>query len=314
MLNRRLIRIKVFKVLFSSVSSGSESIEASEKELLHSCEKSLDLYYFILSLLYAIRRVAVNKIETGLKKFYPTEEEANPSTKFIDNRFFKMIEDDPILLKKCESKGLIWADDDLFVVRKIFNSIIESDYYKNYIVSGDSSDEEDFKIITDILIEELEDSEDLYSVMEERSLFWIDDLGYVLNVLIKNVEQMRNKKSFIHPSVFLKEEDKEYALQLLHKSIIKYDEMFDLVSRSTENWDSDRLVSTDIVLIIMGLTEAIEFPSIPVKVTINEYVEIAKFYSTPNSKLFVNGLLDKLIQKLLSEGAIVKTGRGLLDS
>lgn len=313
MLSRRLIRVKVFKVLFSKVASGSDSVQLAEKELIASCEKTLDLYCFMLSLPVALKRVAEAKIETGLKKFQPTAQEANPNRKFIGNKFIESIENDSKFMKLCESKGLIWADYDAFV-KKLYATIIAKEYFQEYMESGHTGIKEDFALFRKIYEEEFEDNAALEDILEDISLYWMDDLVYVVNVILKNMGAMEKKEMVVLPQVFLKEEDKVYALKLLTKSLVNYDEYTEIISGYVPNWDLERLVATDLALIVMGIAEAITFESIPLKVTINEFVDISKYYSTANSKVFVNGLLDKILQKMVKDGKVVKTGRGLVGS
>ncbi|MFA5325403.1 MAG: transcription antitermination protein NusB, partial [Bacteroidales bacterium] len=312
MLNRRLIRIKSFKVLFSAVGSGSDSLTSAEKELIMSCEKTRDLYYFLLNISGSIVRIAQERIDAGRSKFTPSALESNPNKKFVENKFCKFLEEDEDFVKFCNRKGLHWGEHDIFL-KKVYNSIIASDYYSEYMNSSENSFEEDCNLFMRIFEEEFEDNEALENILEDLSLYWIDDLAYVLNVIIKNIETAKIKKKLVHPNVFLKDDDREFAQRLLSQSLLKYDEYMKLISENVSNWDSDRLVSTDCTLIVMGIAEAAYFPNIPIKVTINEYVELSKYYSTPNSRIFVNGLLDKIIQKKVAEGEIVKIGRGLFE-
>lgn len=311
MLNRRLLRIKAFKVLFSSVNSGSKSVDAAQKELLLSCEKTKDLYYFLMNISGALVKVAKDKIDAGLRKFRPSEKESNPNLKFVNNRFAELVGNDPEFGKYCQKRGLIWAEYDSFV-KKVYNSMVESEYYAEYMASSESSLEEDCKLFENIFAEELEDNEALYDILEDISLFWMDDVEFVLNVIITGLQFTSKKSAVYHPATFVKEDDKDFAVKLLSHSMINYEEYLDLVTENVENWGYERLISTDRVLIVMGVVEAVYFPSIPIKVTINEYVDIAKFYSTPNSRIFVNGLLDRIIQQKIEQGEIVKSGRGLL--
>lgn len=312
MLNRRLIRIKAFKVLFSKVSTGSSSLQQAEKELINSCEKSVDLYCLLLKLPLAIRKIARAKIENGLNKFYPTPEEANPNLKFVENKFIEMIASDSKFLDYCAHKGLDWSSYDI-LLKKIYDSIVSKDYYKEYMDSSDFSLEADYKLVRKIFEEELEDNELLDDALEEMNIYWADDLIYVINAINKSISTIAKRGKVDIPAAFLKEDDKDYALKLLTKSMIYYDEYTELIANFVSNWDLERLVSTDIALVVMGITEAIHFSSIPIKVTINEYVDISKFYSTQNSKVFVNGLLDRIIAQLKKDGKIEKSGRGLID-
>ena len=308
MLNRRLLRIKAFKVLYSTWQDGPAALEPARKELLLSCEKTLDLYYFLLNVCPSLRQLASDKIEALRNKFHPTEEERNPNMKFVNNRFFAAVENNVEFQKYCSRKGLLWGEYDIFV-KKLFASITASDYYAEYMASAEDSFEADCKFARRIFEEEFEDN----SFLEDLSIFWTDDINYVLNIILYTLDNMIAGNPMVLPDVFIKDEDRDFVLKLLEVSLIHYDEYFKLVCDSLDNWDSDRLVSTDATLIVMGIAEAVAFENIPAKVTINEYVEISKFYSTVNSRVFVNGLLDKIIQAKIASGEIVKTGRGLLD-
>ena len=313
MISRRLIRIKAFKTLYSSEASEMTDVAAAQKNLVAACEKTRDLYYFLLNISSSLVEVARERIEAGMSKFHPTEEESNPNLKFVRNSFSQLLSDDPEFGRYCQKHALGWNEYDVFV-RKVYNSMITKEYYQNYMASSEDSFEEDCNLFSCIFQDEFEDDEDLAEILEELSLLWIDDVAYVLNVIIANIETTKIRKKIVHPSVFLKEEDKEFALRLLGDALIHYGEYFELISQRLSNWNDDRLVPTDAALIVLGVTEAVSFPTIPVKVSINEYVEIAKYYSTPNSRIFVNGILDNIIQEKLSSGEIVKQGRGLLEN
>lgn len=312
MLSRRLIRIKAFKSLFAFVGSESDNVNAAQKSLIESCDKVKDLYYFMLNISASLIRVAEDKIAVGLQKFRPTEEEAHPNLKFVHNRFAALLSDDPEFGRYCQKRGLLWGEYEPFV-KHVFNSLTTKEYYQNYMQSGEDSLEEDCRLFSCIFEDEFEDNEELASILEDLSVLWVDDLAFALNAIIAGIDETAHKHHIVHPNTFLKEDDKDFALRLLGESIARYDEYFDLLSEHLDNWKSDRLVSTDAALIVMGITEAVVFPTIPVKVTINEYVEISKYYSTPNSRVFVNGILDRIIQEKVREGEVVKQGRGLYE-
>ncbi len=312
MLNRRLIRVKVFKELFGKVVQGNDSLMQAEKELILSCNKTVELYGFLLGLPQALKKVAQAKIDAGLKKFHPTAAEANPNKKFVENQFVDILENDSAFNHLCHTKGLGWGDYDTFT-KKLYATISSKDYFIAYMENPDRSLKEDMDLIKRIYEEELEENEMLDDILEEMSLYWMDDLSYVINVILKDIPKIAKKGSVQMPKTFLKEDDREYALKLLTKSMVNYDEYTELVSSMVSNWDLERLVATDLALIVMGVTEAVSFESIPLKVTINEFVDISKYYSTPNSKVFVNGLLDRILQQMVKDGKIVKSGRGLVE-
>lgn len=312
MLNRRLLRIKAFKVLFSTRQDGAAALEPARKELLLSCEKTVDLYYFLLNVCGSLKQVAYDKIEAARHKFHPTEAERNPNMKFVDNRFFAALEENAGFQKYCSRKGLVWGEYDIFV-KKLLASVTASDYYREYMESPEDSFKADCMLARRIFEEEFEDNESLCPILEELSLYWIDDVNYVLNNILYSIDNMIDGRPLILPDVFIKDEDRDFVLKLLEVSLLHYDEYFQLVCDSLDNWDSDRLVSTDATLIVMGIAEAVAFDNIPAKVTINEYVEISKFYSTAESRRFVNGMLDKIAKQLTESGKLVKTGLGLVD-
>ena len=316
MLNRRLIRIKVFKVLYSVVTSGSDSLIEAGKTLDYSCEKTLHLYYFILNCAAALAGAARSRIETGLKKFNPTPEERNPNRKFADNAVSAYLSADPRFVKFCEDHGLVWNDDMSVLVRRLLACLSTRDYFQEYMASDTRSLEEDCGLFIRIFsdLELFEDNEELAAALEDMSLFWIDDLGFVLSVIVRNLEVLRAKGTMPVPGVFLKDDDREFAKELMRAAMTGYRKYMDIVVANTSNWDPDRVVTTDLVLIVQGIAEAVRFPNIPLKVTINEYVEISKFYSTGNSRVFVNGLLDRILRKMVDSGEVVKSGRGLIEN
>ena len=316
MLNRRLIRIKVFKVLYSSVTSGSDSLIEAEKTLNYSCEKTLHLYYFMLNAAVALRNAALTRIETGLMKFNPTPEERNPNRKFAENRVSAYLAGDPRFVKFCEDHGLMWNEDLQSFIKKTLQTLSARDYFKEYMESGESSMEEDCTLFIRMFsdLELFEDNGDLASTLEDMSVYWTDDLGFVLSAIVRGLEVLHSRGTMPVPGVFLKDDDREFAVELLRAAMRGYGKYMDLVVANTSNWDPDRVVTTDLVLIVQGIAEAVRFPNIPLKVTINEYVEISKFYSTLNSKVFVNGLLDRILRRMVDSGEVVKTGRGLIEN
>lgn len=312
MLNRRLLRIKTFKVLFSAWPEGLDAYESVKKTLLLSCDKTVDLYYFLLNICGSLQSLALEKIGAAKNKYNPTKEELNPNLKFVNNKFFKFLSENADFQKYCQRKGLTWGEYDIFV-KKMYASIVASDYYAEYMASDDDSIKAEYSFAMRIFEEEFEDNEMLESILEDLSVYWIDDVNYVLNNILYCIDGMIHGKEFVAPKTFIKDEDKFFTLNLLKLSLEHYKEYFDYICEQLQNWDSDRIVSTDATLIVMGLVEAIYFTNIPIKVTINEYVEISKFYSTDNSHTFINGMLDKIIQEKFTSGTIVKSGRGLLD-
>lgn len=319
MLNRRILRIKAFKVLYSSVLSGNMSLSQAEAQLELSCEAARDLYVYMLGIVSPLTRIAQDRIEAGLSKFNPTEEEKNPNRKFAENSLAVLLDADEDFQKVFKKKKFDWSQYDLFL-KKVMTSVASKEYYAEYMVSPARSLAEDCKLFTKIFEEEFVDSEELEKILEDKSLYWNDDLAYSLTWCCKTLKNLAKGESWslipLYQSELLKgegvESDKYFVRKLLQASFASYEKYSSMVAESVTGWEKERLFSTDVVLIVMGLAEAVTFPTIPVKVTMNEYVEISKFYGTPKSRSFVNGLLDNLIQQLANEGQINKEGKGLL--
>ena len=319
MLNRRILRIKAFKVLYSSVLSGNTSLAQAESQLEFSCEATRDLYIYMLGIVSPLTQIARERIEAAQAKFNPTEEEKNPNTKFADNQLAALLDSDVDFQKIFTKKKFSWMQYDLFL-KKILSSVMEKEYYKAYMASPERSLAEDCKLFTKIYEEEFVDSEELERILEDKSLYWNDDLAYSLTWCCKTLNSFAKGENWslipLYQSEMLKgedvESDKAFVRKLLQSAFAGYEKYSSMVAESVNGWEKERLFSTDVVIISMGLAEAVTFPTIPVKVTMNEYVEISKFYGTPKSRAFVNGLLDKLIQKLVEEGEIKKEGNGLL--
>ncbi len=319
MLNRRILRIKAFKVLYGSVMAENVSLAQAEAQLDASCEAARDLYVYMLSIVPPLTQIAKDRIEAAKSKFNPTEEERNPNMKFADNALAALIANDVDLNKILAKKKFSWAQYDL-LLKKMMTSIASKEYYQEYMASGESSLAEDCRLFTRIFEEEFVDSEELEMMLEEKSLHWNDDLAYALTWCCRSLNDFAEGKAWsllpLYQSDMMKgegmESDKYFVHKLLQMSLAGYEKYSAMVAESVTGWEKERLFSTDVVLIAMGLAEAVNFPTIPVKVTMNEYVELAKFYGTPKSRAFVNGLLDRLIQNLASDGEIRKEGKGLL--
>ena len=319
MLNRRILRIKAFKVLYSSVLSGNVSLSQAESQLDQACEAARDLYIYMLGIVSPLTRIARERIEAAKGKFNPTEEERNPNMKFADNALAKLLDEDADFQKIFNKKKYSWAQYDL-LLKKLMNSICSKEYYAEYMASTDRSLAEDCKLFIRIFEEEFVDSEELEQILEDKSLYWNDDLAYSLTWCCKTFRSLANGENWslipLYQSEMLKgegvESDRLFVRKLLQASFAGYENYSSMVAEAVTGWEKERLFSTDVVLIVMGLAETVSFPTIPVKVTINEYVELSKFYGTPKSRSFVNGLLDRLVQNLVNDGKVLKEGKGLL--
>lgn len=319
MLNRRILRIKAFKVLYGSVLAENMSLSQAEAQLELSCEAARDLYIYMLGIVSPLTNIAKERIEAAKLKFNPTEEERNPNMKFAENALARLLDEDVDFQKVFKKKKFDWAQYDL-LLKNIMTSISSKEYFAEYMASEKRSLADDCKLFIRIFEEEFVDSKELEMLLEEKSLYWNDDLAYSLTWCCKTLKSIAKGEKWsmlpLYQSEMMSgegvESDKFFASKLLQASFAGYQKYSALVADTVVGWEKERLFSTDVVLIVMGLVEAVTFPTIPIKVTMNEYVEISKFYGTPKSRSFVNGILDKLIQQLANEGQISKEGKGLL--
>ncbi len=319
MLNRRILRIKAFKVLYSSILSENVTLAQAETQLELSCEATRDLYIYMLGIVSPLTKIAQDRIESLKAKFNPTEEERNPNMKFAENALAKLLDENEDFQKVFKKKKFDWTQYDL-LLKKIMTSVASKEYYAEYMASPERSLAEDCKLFTRIFEEEFVDSDELETLLEEKSIYWNDDLAYALTWCCKTFKSLAQGESWsllpLYQSEILKgegvESDKFFVRKLLQSAFAGYERYSAMVAESVSGWEKERLFSTDVVLIVMGLAEVVTFPTIPVKVSMNEYVEISKFYGTPKSRSFVNGILDRLVQKLADEGAVKKEGKGLL--
>ena len=283
MLNRRILRIKAFKVLYGSVLSENMSIDQAEAQLDLACEATRDLYVYMLSIVSPLTKVAAERIEAARAKFNPTEEERNPNMKFAENALAKLLDADVDFKKILTKKKYSWAQYDL-VLKRIMTSVASKPYFAEYMASETRSLAEDCKLFTKIFEEEFVDCEELEMILEEKSLHWNDDLAYALTWCCRTFKDLADGKNWslipLYQSDMLTgsdvESDKFFVKKLLKTSFAKYERYSEMVAQSVTGWEKERLFSTDVVLIVMGLAEASAFPTIPVKVTMNEYVELVE--------------------------------------
>ena len=321
MLNRRILRIKAFKVLYSYAENRTMTLQEALADLDTSCEATRDLYLYMLSIAGPLTAEAARRTEAASRKFNPTEEELHPNLKFVQNALAPLLAEDPDFQKLLERKKLSWDQDDA-LVHDLYESIKTRSYYAAYMADPEISLAQDIRLFKKVFEAEFEDNDALWQILEDRSIYWTDDLPYALTHVIRSLDEIAATGRWELPPLYQSDilaakgkpvdSDRDFARRLLTAAFGRFGEYYDKVAGSVRGWDRDRLFTTDIVLIAMGLAEAETFPEIPVKVTINEYVEISKYYSTPKSSSFVNGLLDRLIKESAAEGRVQKTGKGLL--
>ena len=312
MLSRRVLRTKVVKAVYAHLQCEGATPAASEKNLILSIDRAYDLYFHLLALVPEIAEYAAERIRIGENKKLPTYDDLHPNRKFVENRVVVRLAEDENLQAELKRRKLSWKNHrDLIVA--LYNALIRQPFYLKYMASDERSLREDAQLVSDIYMTMLEEFEPLESVLEEQSALWNDDLGFILTMVSRTILSIRESHEEIKflPQ-FKSDEDLDYAKSLLRNSIAGYDRISLLLDNSLSNWDIERVALMDQIILVTAIVEAENFPSIPVRVTMNEYIDIAKCYSTNSSGSFINGVLDRIIVRLTEEGKIVKSGKGLL--
>ena len=312
MISRRMLRIKVIKALYAHLKSDADSLMASEKTLVASIDKTYDLYFLMLSLIAELAHYAEQRQELARKKQLPTYEDLNPNRKFVENAVIRLIAQSDAVNDHLAARKLSWAKYPE-LIKTLYSQLEQSDYFKSYMAHAERSWKEDLALVTDFYVRELEECEMLEEVLDEMSILWNDDLGFSLILVTRTLSNMRPSHTDVKVlPKFKSDEDLDFAMQLFEKAAIGYDDNLQQIERFTRNWDVERIAFMDNLIMATAVAELITFPSIPIKVTLDEYIEIAKFYSTAGSSTFINGVLDKAATSLQEEGKINKSGRGLI--
>jgi len=313
MISRRLLRIKALLILYAFNRKKGDDLEVAEKELIISLKQSYDLYHLLLLLIIEIGDVAEEKIEIARQKKIPTHEDLHPNTKFIENRLLRQLSANMQLKNYARTAKLSWISNK--EIPKIYYNILkDSAIFKEYMSSGLSSFSEDRKFISRVLSLILTEADELESVLEEKSIYWNDDLDFVSVMVEKTLRQFRETASENHKlmPLYRSDEDEVFVKTLLRKTILNSEKLEELIDSNTTNWEIERIALMDTLVMQLAITEIREFPEIPVKVSLNEYIEIAKFYCTSKSSTFVNGILDKIVKEMREKKMFRKTGRGLV--
>jgi len=309
MLSRRHIRVKVMQSLYAYFSTKENNMPAAEKSMLKHIEEVVELNLVILSLLVELVKYADNFFEDGKKKHLPTEADLNPNRRFVENKVIALIREDQALMDKITKVSGIWLKNDHNVIRKLFKQLLDSDLYKNYIANDNNTIEVDQRFFVNALNDHILNNELIHHIFEERSIYWIDDLPFVATIIMGNIKS----ESKMNPkSIFKDVSDKKFALQLFRNTINNSKDYESIIVKYAKNWELNRIAIMDQLFLKMAFAEILTMEQLPVKVSMNEYIEISKYYSTAKSKLFVNGLLDNAVKNFQKEGKIKKVGRGLV--
>jgi len=317
MLNRRHLRIKALQILYAFYQTPDAEYHRFEKELMDSLNKMYDLYLYFLLIFEELHDFASYQIEEKKTKKRATETDLNPNTKFVDNRVLTLLRTNEELRGKSETHKIDWRTAEKNnLIKKLFKVVIESEIYENYMDSEEDSFEHDLGFMNELFKVEIANFELLQDFFEEDNVYWIDDIDLVCSMVLKTFRTFNEESDQYVPilPLYKDEMDEKFFVKTLARTVVTTDkDTTKLIKSLTKNWDVDRIARMDIILLKMAITELIEFPSIPKKVSMNEYIEISKFYSSAESKVFINGVLDKAITILEKDGKIKKTGRGLMN-
>ncbi len=307
MINRVLIRLKIVQIIYAYYKNSGKTVKATEDEVFFSLSKAYDLYNYMLLLIVGITHYATDRISFLSMKIRPTESDRNPNLKFVNNRFAAQLESNEALAKFAEKSKLNWVDNS-DLLRRLLDKIEESDIYKEYMASETSSYEEDKELWRKLYKAFIFDNEELDSLLEEQSLYWNDDKSIVDSFVLKTIKRFEEKNGAMQ--MLLPEykdiNDMEFARKLFRNAVNNADQYREMMSSCSKNWDMSRLAFMDVVIMQVALAEVMTFDDVPLSVTLNEYVEIAKHYSTVKSGSFVNGMLDTITKKLRQENKIDK--------
>lgn len=312
MLNRRHIRVKAMQSIYAMHQSGHDSLEKQEKFLLSSLENVYELYLVILSSLIELRKKELDFLELSKNKHLATAQDKNPNLKFVDNAVLVLLSEDNKLEQLLEDRKISnWQRNDDTILL-LLQDIKQSDIYLNYMNSGKKLFEEDRDFLVELFSEVIAPNDKLYDYLEDYKLTWVDDIPLVNTEIAKQLKQLEEDKFFRISKLYKDTEDKEFAVAIFRKTVLNEATLEKEFIDKTPNWEVERIAELDTIILKMAICEFLKFPSIPVKVTINEYLEIAKEYSTPKSSIFINGILDHLVKEYQNNNKLQKVGRGLL--
>lgn len=314
MLNRRQLRIKVLQALYAYNRSQSESYSVGEKELFHSLEKIYDMYIFYLLIFGELKSFAEFRIDENKKKRLPTEEDLNPNLRFVNHPIIAQLESNAKLKNLSENRKINWMGERE-LIRKLYYTIVEDETYLQYMQLPETDFEQDRQFLVKLFKSIIANFELAHHFFEERSIYWVDDIDFVCSMIIKTLkgfDELDSKSAEILDLFKDEKDERDFAKTLFRSTIVRDEELEELIKKHSQNWEIERIATMDILLMKLAMTEAQEFNTIPLKVTLNEYIDISKFYSTPKSKGFINGILDRGFTDLESNGQIKKIGRGLI--
>ena len=312
MINRRHIRVKVMQSVYAMIKSYDDDVLKEEKFIKHSIKRMFDLYVLLLDLLVEVQKLALEKQEISKKKYLATKEDLSPNRKFVENKLIKKIAESSSLTLYKKSQNLDnWSKDDEYI-KIIWDLLQNSDLFSEYLNSSEDSFNSDKDFVVAFFKEIIAPNVKLADYFEGENITWVDDIPFVNTWVVRSLSKQKSSNAFKLGSLYKNQDDQDFVSDLFKKVILNHHSFENDIKIHTPNWETDRIADMDMILIKMGVCEFLNFPFIPTKVSINEYIEIAKDYSSEKSGYFVNGVLDKLSREFLKDKKIVKVGRGLL--
>ncbi|MDR1402845.1 MAG: transcription antitermination factor NusB [Tannerellaceae bacterium] len=307
MINRILIRIKVLQIVYAYYQNGDNDLKVAENELLFSLQKSYDLYHYILLLILDLTNLQDRILDNRKHKYRPTEDDKNPNMRMVNNRFAAQLRENEALNKYISESKISWSNDQDFV-KNLLDLIVASETYTEYLANPDDSYETDKEFWRSVLKKVICGDEIIVDYLEDKSIYWNDDVEIVETFVLKTIKRFEEKegsKQELMP-MFKDREDRAFAIRLFREAIIHGDEYRERIDRHMKNWETERLANMDLIIMQLAIAEIITFPSIPVRVSLNEYIDTAKYYSTPKSGTFINGILDSVVDELKKEKVLFK--------
>ncbi len=315
LLNRRHLRIKVLQALYAYQQSENNTVQKGEKELFLSIDKIYDLYFRLLSIFAELKRESELRIEENRNKLRPSQEDLAPNPRFVNNKALRLLSESKNIEAHVKFYKINWSVEGV-MLRKLFTQLTQTEEYETYMSAPETTFDDDKAILVSLFKKYIAQSEPLHEYLDELSIYWQDDLDLVCVMVLKTIKDLKSTDTNLFDVIPLykdEEDDSEFAKQLFSQSVRNQQEHFAQIDSKAGNWELERIAVMDRLIMNMALTEAKFFKNIPLKVTLNEYIEISKFYSTPKSNSFINGILDKLFEQGKQSGEIVKTGRGLIE-
>lgn len=307
MINRNLIRVRIVQIVYSWYQNSNNNLRNAEKELLFGFQKSYDLYYYLLLLMVNITDMYIDRVETKKNKFLPSDEDLNPITHLIENKFIAQLRENKQFIKYLSDRPMSWSENDSFV-KNLLDRILSSDVYLKYSEIAHPTYDEDREFWRKSFKQFIYLNEELDDILEDESIYWNDDVEIIQTFVLKTIKQFTESKKDLQPllPMFKDEEDKQYALRLLDQTIINEKEYRLLIEKHTDKWDFERIAFMDMIIMQVAVAELLSFETIPTNVSLNEYIEIAKQFSTPKSGTFINGILDAIITKSKNDNTYFK--------